>query len=261
MMTKLTYAFFVSSAFALTPAVALAEPAVDEGGAAFDNADPVPREALPAVNTSVSVPPLTGAPRYDHFRVGLGFRLASIGNPRFDLFANDDALVQSSLDASYAIYTHGSFAIAPGLSWDYGARSSGARGLSTRLSVNRLSLPVEARWYFVPWLAGFAKVAPGAIAYGAHVEDASAPAPLEHTAWAFSGDASLGASVCLAGRNTRAVRLWLTSEIGYGISTTAALQAAPNRDAGEAIGSDEPTRLGSFAANGAFWRTGLALTF
>ena len=163
------------------------------------------------------------APHYDYLRFGLGFRIGAVDDPAFDAFAKNDVLAQMSLEATYAFYTRGKLAIASGLAWDVGSRTSGARGLSTRLTAHRLTVPIEARWYFAPWLNGFAKVAPGAGAYNVHIEDPSSTASLEHAPWVFAADLSAGATVRIAGgsdHEVRRARLWLTTELGYGITSS-----------------------------------------
>jgi hypothetical protein len=205
-----------------------------------------------------------GPPRYDYLRFGLGFRIGYIGDPTFDGFASDDVLAQASLDASYAFYTKGKLAISAGAAWDVGSRTSGARGLKTKLTMHRLTVPIEARWYFAPWFDVFAKVAPGAGALYARVEDPASPRTLEHAPWVLAADLSAGASFRLVGTNdhaTRHARLWITQEIGYGLTSDHELRPRPNRNEDDVLGSDQSTRLGSLAVNGVFWRTGLAMTF
>ena len=222
------------------------------------------RAPAPIFPAESAAPSAASAPHYDYLRVGLGFRIGYIGNSAFDTFADDDVLAQMSLDASYAFYTQGKLAIAAGLGWDVGSRTAGARSLTTKLTMHRLTVPIEARWYFAPWLDVFAKVAPGAGALHARIEDPSSPSTLEHTPWVFATDVSAGASFRLVGNSDhtkRAPRLWVTHEIGYGFTTEHALRPSPNRDEADVLGADQSTKLGSLAVNGVFWRTGLALSF
>jgi hypothetical protein len=205
-----------------------------------------------------------GPPRYDYLRVGLGFRIGYIDDRAFDTFADNDVLGQLSLDASYAFFTRGKLAISGGAAWDVGSRSAGVRGLTTHLTVHRLTVPIEARWYFTPWFAVFGKVAPGVAAFNARVEDPSSPASLEHAPWVFAGDLSAGATFRLAGTNdhaARAARLWVTPELGYGLTSSRGVSPSPNRDAADVLGADERARLGSLAVNGLFWRASVGLTF
>jgi hypothetical protein len=145
-----------------------------------------------------------------------------------------------------------------------GSRTSGARGLSTKLTMHRLTVPIEARWYFTPWFAAFAKVAPGAAGLYVRASDPSSPSTLEQAPWMFATDLSAGASFRLVGSNNhahRGPRLWITPEIGYGLTSERELRLRPNRDESDVLGADQATRFGSLAMNGVFWRTSLAMTF
>jgi hypothetical protein len=209
-----------------------------------------------------AVPP--SAPRYDYVRVGAGVRVGYLPDAGFDAFASNDVLAQLSLEGTYAFYTRGKLAIASGVAWDNGARSSGARGATTRLTMNRLTVPIEARWYVTPWLDVFGRVAPGAGSYLVRVEDPSSSATLRDAPWVFATDLSAGAHVRLAGANdhtVRRARLWLTTELGYGLTTSTSVRPRPDRNEDDVLGSDEGVRLGSLAANGAFWRAGVAVSF
>jgi hypothetical protein len=244
-------------------AYAQAEPEAPAPSASAAPAPAPPLGAPPAAPEAKASPPTAG-PRYDYFRFGAGARVGYIDDPGFDTFASNDVLAQMSLDATYAFYTKGKLAIASGLAWDVGSRASGARGLKTRITVNRVTVPIEARWYFAPWLNGFAKVAPGAAALATRIEDPSSPEALSHTPWVFATDLSGGATLRLVGgadHEARRVRLWLTTELGYGFTTGSSLRPAPERNEEDVLGSDQSTRLGSLALNGVFWRIGLALSF
>jgi hypothetical protein len=220
--------------------------------------------SAPAAAESPPGPKEFVAPHYDYLRIGAGFRIGYINDPAFDTFASSDVLAQFSLEATYAFYTKGKLAIAAGGAYDVGSRSSGARGISTSLTVHRLSVPIEARYYFAPWLNAFARVAPGAAAFNARIDDPSSPSRLQDAPWVYSADFSGGASIRLAGKNdhaSRTARLWLTSEVGYGITSSHAPGVRPDRNQDDVLGSDEATKLGSLAANGAFWRMGVAVSF
>ncbi len=268
---KLGFAPLVTALLFALPALARAQATEPADGSSEPPAPtpapaPLPYAYAPAPRALAEGAALSAesAPRYDYLRFGLGFRIGYIGNSAFDAFADDDVLAQMSLDASYAFYTKGKLAIAAGLGWDVGSRTSGARGLTTKLTMHRLTVPVEARWYFAPWFDVFAKVAPGAGALHARIEDPSSPSTLEQTPWVFATDVSAGASFRLVGNSDhakRAPRLWITHEIGYGFTTEHALRPSPNRDEADVLGADESTKLGSLAVNGVFWRTGLALSF
>jgi hypothetical protein len=223
-------------------------------------AAPAPLE--PDAERAAAPPP--GPQRYDFLRIGLGFRVGYVDDPGLDTFADSDTLAQVSLDASYAFFTRGRLAIAAGLAYDAGSRTSGARGLTTKLMVNRITVPLEARYYLAPWVDVFAKVAPGTAALHARVEDPSSPATLEHTPWVFAADLSAGASFRVLGArdgDPRHPRLWITPELGYGVTSSHALRPRADRDEADVLGSDEPMRLGSLALDGVFWRLSVGLSF
>ena len=259
----------------LVPSVASAQPddePAPEGTPAAPAPTPAPAPApTPAPPLASARAPAETLPQrphgpahYDYLRLGAGFRIGYIDDPGFDTFAKDDVLPQVSLDATYAFYTHGKLAISAGGAWDVGSRTAGARGLTTKLTMHRLTVPIEARWYFTPWFDVFAKVAPGAGLLYARVEDPSSPATLEHAPWVFATDLSAGASFRLVGtsdHDKRHPRLWITHEIGYGLTSGHELRPQPTRNQDDVLGSDERTKLGSLAVNGVFWRTGLALSF
>ncbi|MEA2746921.1 MAG: hypothetical protein QOI41_1064 [Myxococcales bacterium] len=265
---KFGLATSVSFLLVSLPTLALAQPAEDDPPAPSPASASAPAPALaPALAPAPAESPTARAPsrpRYDYLRVSLGARVGYIASPAFDTFADDDVLAQVSLDASYAFLTRGKLAVSAGAAWDVGSRVAGARGLTTKLTMHRLTVPIEARWYFAPWFDVFAKVAPGAGALYARVEDPSSPRTLEHAPWVLAADLSAGASFRLVGSNdhaTRAARLWITHEVGYGLTSSADLRVRPNRNEADVLGSDQATRLGSLAVNGVFWRTGLAMTF
>lgn len=209
-------------------------------------------------------PAPTSTPKYDYIRIGAGARIGSVTDRAFDTFASDNVLAQFSLDATYAFYTDQKFALAAGAAWDVGARESGARGISTRITVHRLTVPIEARWYFAPWLHGFAKVAPGAAAYAVRVRDTSSNDSLEQAPWVLAADLSVGASVRLGGTSDHRVRrprLWATTEVGYGVTSNHSVRPKPSRDENDVLGTDQPVNLGSLSVSGAFLRAGLAFSF
>lgn len=268
---KLAFASLLTALVLTAPTLALAQSpqpgdVPDEPTAASPAASPAFTYRAPPPlppGESAATPPAS-PPRYDYLRFGLGSRIGTIDHPGFDTFADSDVLAQASLDASYAFYTRGKLAISAGLGWDVGSRTSGARGFKTKLTTHRLTVPIEARWYLAPWFDVFAKVAPGTASLHARVEDPSSPSTLEDTPWVFATDLSAGASIRVVGGNdhsARRPRLWITHELGYGLTTESALRPRPNRDESDVLGSDQSTNLGSLALNGVFWRTGLALTF
>lgn len=228
------------------------------GAASADEPPPQsPHEESPA-------PAPEGAPRYDLLRANLGLRYGYLRSRGYDTFSTNDVLTQWSLDATYPVVAWRKLVVGVGIGWDYGGSSANARSFETSLATHRLYVPIEARYYVLPSVAVFGKVAPGAVAALASVHEPSAPNDLSATGWAFSTDASVGASILLGPRNRpdlRQPRVWATPEIGYAVTTKASLGANPGRDAQDVLGSDEDTRLGALSLSGLFWRLSVGMTF
>jgi len=277
--------FFFGLAVLLVPSLAVAQPSpsddVEPASPPLPSAAPAPAPAptapaaptapvapvgpvAPAARYEAAEPRPVGPPRYDYFRFGTGLRVGYIGDRGFDAFADDDTLAQVAVDASYAFITRGKLAISAGAAWDVGSRSSDLRGLGTKLTVHRLTVPIEARYYLAPWVNVFAKVAPGTALFNARITEPSSPRSIEDSSWVFAADLSAGASFRIIGSSdhaSRSARLWITHELGYGITSSKDLRPSPNRNEEDILGADQQSRLGAFAANGVFWRTGLAVTF
>jgi len=220
-----------------------------------------PNEApRPAEAPKAPEPP---PPRFDVLRVNAGAKVGYVTSDGFDTFATNNALAQFSVDATYPLLASGRLVLAAGLGWDVGGRSDSVRGLSSSLTAHRLTVPVEARWSYVPGLSTFLKLAPGAAAMLASVSDGART--LETTGWAFAADASAGAAILVVGSrksfDRRNVRLWITPEAGYAFTTSARLGVNPGRPDDQVLGSDEDTGLRSLALSGAFWRLSLSATY
>ncbi|MBS2019416.1 MAG: hypothetical protein JST00_41525 [Deltaproteobacteria bacterium] len=225
-----------------------------------------PASAAPALAVYAERPAPSAArtPRYDRFRFGIGGRAGYVDDPGFDPFATNDVLGQLSLSGSYVLLSRQRLSVSVGGAWDVGSRTAGARGLETKLTVQRLTAPIEARLHVLPWLHAFARVAPGAAAFHARVADPSAPETLEDVKWVFATDLSAGASVLVLPHGDwgeRRVRFWLTPEVGYGLTARATLRPVADRDAEDVLGADARSRLGSLSTSGAFWRVSMNVTF
>lgn len=206
----------------------------------------------------------SGPPRFDTIRINAGLKIGYIPNRGFDTFSRNDVLPSFSLDGTYPLMTTGKLVLGAGLGWDVGGRSDTVRGLSSDLRVHRLSVPIEARYHIVPSIFAFGKVSPGATAMIASVKEVGSGQDLGATGWAFSADASAGASILITPRShydRREVRFWITPEIGYSFTTSGALNTNIGREEKDLLGTDEDTRLRGLALNGFFWRASVGMTF
>jgi hypothetical protein len=257
---------------------ALAQPTTPADSTASPPAKEQERESEPQAAVVVAAPPSSpgmttmpedragaeGPARHDLIRVNAGLRIGYVPSRAFDMFASNNALPQFSIDGTYPVLTSGKLVLAAGLGWDVGGRSDKVRGFDASLTTHRLYVPIEGRWYFTPGLSVFGKVSPGAVAAISSVRESSSPNELSGTGWAFSADLSIGASILMGPRqrmDKRAVRFWVTPELGYAFTTQASLRTNPGRDEKDLLGSDENTNLRSLALSGFFWRASLGTTF
>lgn len=253
-----------ASAQATPPAEAApADPAAAPPSSAAAPPPPITVSGGGASDAAADRPETSGPPRFDLVRINAGFRVGYMPDRGFDSFADSDTLTQFSVDGTYPLVTSGRVVLGAGLAWDYGGRSSPLRGQSTDLSVHRIGIPLEARYHLHPTVFAFGKVTPGATAVLAEIIGETKP--LNATAWAFSADASLGASILMGPRQhlerRGTPRLWLTPELGYTVMTKASLAANVDRPSEEVLGSDEDANLRSLSLNGFFWRATVGLTF
>jgi hypothetical protein len=218
----------------------------------FATGGPAAPEAAP--------PTVSPDPRTNRWKITGGVRIDHVGTRGFDAFAPDNTLPQFSIQGTYALFMRDKLAIGVGLGWDVGGRAGEVRGIDTDLGVHRFSVPIEARYGFLPWLWATGKVAPGAALMLASIEDPSAPATLKDSAWAFSTDLSVGAAF-VAGAKGQRVRFVVAPEIGYALATRAAIRPSPSRDEDDVLGSDGAQNLTRLALSGVFWRLTAGVTF
>jgi hypothetical protein len=202
------------------------------------------------------------SPAVTPWEAHMGYRGTFVNSPGFNPFSTNDYFPQFTLGVSRALFPSGRFALAAGLSWDYGGTDATARGASTGLTVDRFTVPVTMRYALWKWLHVFVTIAPGVTYASAHVDEASAPATLVKTSWLLSGDASAGARWAFADTHVGPfpVVFWLTAEGGY--AWTAPMQLSMSPD----LPSSDPrqtatTDLGSLAMNGGFGRLGISVSF
>jgi hypothetical protein len=191
----------------------------------------------------------------------VGMRSSFVTDSSFDPFADSNVLTSFSLGASRTIFDQDAFSLAPGIFWDYGARSGTARGQATSLQTNRLALALEGRYHMAPWVYGLVRVTPGALHQSAQVDDPLSPAPFVAKAWTFAFDASAGAAFLLGPHSSPSlVHWWLAAEGGYGYAGSASLMMHSD------LAADDPRRtgdlnLGQLALSGGFFRIYGSVTF
>ena len=194
-------------------------------------------------------------------RFEVGYRGVFVTNAGYNPFSTDDYFSGASLTLSRTVYTHGRFAFAPGVSWDYGAAEATARGDSTSLKVNRLTVPLEGRVHLGPFGYVFVRVAPGIAGERSEVDDPSAPSALTKSIWLFTTDASAGYAVPvlpLPEHPGRAVRIWLQGDAGYSWVVDNRLALTPTSNDGQTAAAVD---LGSLGLRGAFLRFALAVSY
>ena len=192
----------------------------------------------------------------------VGMRSTFVTDPGFDPFSSDNALTSFSVGFSRTVFHRDAFSFAPGVVWDYGARSAAARGQATSLSAHRLGLALEGRYHFAPWMYGLVRITPSVINQSVKLEDGLVPSPYVANAWTFAVDASAGLAFLLGPHREgpAAVRWWAAGEGGYGYAGSASLRMRPE------LGDDDPRRIGDVdfgkvALGGAFVRIYGAITF
>jgi hypothetical protein len=189
-------------------------------------------------------------------RLELGYRGSYVTQPGFNPFSNNDYLGQLSLGYTRALVASRSgLALGAGVLWDHGESAAQARGDTTSLLLNRVSVPIEGRLHLRRWGYGFVRVAPGVAAVRVEVDDASAPGALTKARWLFSTDLSAGYALPVATRaegEHGVMRFWLQGEGGYGWVAGESLVLS----SGAAAAS--PVDLGTVALRGAFFRVSLA---
>ena len=192
----------------------------------------------------------------------LGARLSDVPNAGFDPFADSDDLTQLSLGAGGTLLAEGRFSLAAVGFWDYGSRSSEARGAPTSLMVHRLSIGPEARYHLLPRLYVFAHVLP-AFAYSkAELDEGITEAALTTRHWAYGVDMAGGAAFEMYSRQGSRIRpqLWLVAEGGYGyLGATRLLLKA--REGSGAPERTAPVDLGSISLAGPYARVSVAIGF
>jgi len=237
------------------PAPPMGPPPVDSGAAEPDHTEePDPGDRLPAAENAAREPWL-GV---------IGARALYITSAGYDPFDDNDELTQFSVGFGRSVYAAGRFAVAGLIFYDVGGTTSSARDQPTELTVHRIALGLEARFYPLAELYGYGRIAPGILNVTAKLDEAASGATLEAESWVFGLDATAGLAYRFARtRGSTPIGFWVFAEGGYGLTTTAGLSLEPSEDT-----SSAPQRLaalslgeGELSLSGATFRVLAGVTF
>lgn len=192
-------------------------------------------------------------------RLELGYRGVFVNSVGYEPFSTNSYLPAFSLVATRTFVTSRDVAFASGIAWDYGGSSAVSRGDSMSLRVQRLTVPLEGRFYFGRWGYALGRVAPGAAMERAEVNDASAPSALTKSLWLFTGDVSAGYAfplLPLPAHPGPALRAWLQGDVGYTWAPDNRLMLASSGPQ-----TTDDVDLGSLGVRGAFMRLAVAVSY
>jgi hypothetical protein len=215
--------------------------------------------ALLLAAASVHAEPL--APHQPYAQASLGVRVSKVSDAGYDAFADSDDLTQVSLGLGATLLRHRRLSFAAVGFWDYGQKSSTARGSITELDVHRLSVGPELRYHLLPPLYFFVHALPAFAHTSASIEDGVAQVTRHARHWAYGVDLSAGAAFEVYGAPSGSVRprIWAIAEGGYGSLGSTSLRMSP--DAGEGPQRSEPLELGSLSLAGPYLRISAAVGF
>jgi len=198
-----------------------------------------------------------------HVEASLGVRASKVADDGFNPFADSDDLVQVSLGVSGTVLRLQRLSLAAVGFWDYGERSSQARGAQTSLDVHRLTVGPELRYHLLNPLYVFAHVLPAFAHSKASLDDSLTVAPRTAQHWAYGADFALGAAfeayALRRGESTQ-LRLWAIAEGGYGYLGSTKLRMLPGAGQG-APERTAPVDLGSLSLAGPYLRVSAAVSF
>jgi hypothetical protein len=216
--------------------------------------------ALSLTTVSAQAEPL--APHQPYVQASLGLRVSKVPDAGYDAFSDSDDLAQVSLGLGGTLFRHAGFSLAAVGFWDYGQKSSTARGSVTSLDVHRLTVGPELRYHLIPPLYFFVHVLPAFAHSSASLEDGVAQVPRYARDWSYGVEGAAGAAFELYGARTGGPirpRLWAIAEGGYGYLGSTALQMSP--DAGEGPQRPATVDLGKLSLAGPYLRVSVAVGF
>jgi hypothetical protein len=215
--------------------------------------------ALGLVAGTAQAEPL--APHQPYLQGSLGMRVSKVADDGYDPFSNSDDLLQFSLGLGGTLLRYQRLSLAAVGFWDYGQKSSTARGSLTSLDVHRLSVGPELRYHLLPQLYFFAHALPAFAHSSASLEDGVALVPRYARHWSYGIDGAAGAAfeVYAAGSGSIRPRLWVVAEGGYGYLGSTPLEMSP--DPGQGPQRPAAVDLGSLSLAGPYLRVSAAVGF
>ncbi|MEB2310334.1 MAG: hypothetical protein OZ921_09350 [Sorangiineae bacterium] len=200
----------------------------------------------------------------EHWGAQLGVRTTFVKSAGFDPYADDDALVESSIGFGRTVLSDGPLSLAVLGFWEFGERRAEARGAATSLGVNHLALGAEARYHLLPPLYGFVRAAPSVTHVSASLEDPVANTTLSSRSWLLGWDVSAGGAFQVFGKKSPAsshVRFWILAEGGYTWTGSTDVQLTSESDDPATPARSAPVALPALALRGGTFRIAGVLTF
>jgi len=224
-------------------------------------APPAPSSAPPAAVDTAPEEPLAPALPPGWF-ASIGVRTEYISHTGFDAFAENDALVQGSINFSRRVWSESALSVAGALEFDFGSRNATARGEVTTLDTWRLTLGPEVRWNLIPQLFGYVRPSAGVSRSVASLADGMAQTTLYARSWDIAVDGAAGVAFAFWDLRSRSgdLRFWLLGEGGYAWTNASDLQLSPDEGSG-APERTEPLDLGELALRGPYFKVAIAASF
>lgn len=202
------------------------------------------------------------APHQAYLQATLGLRLSQVSDAGYDAFSDSDELAQVSVGLAGTLWRQQRFSLAAAGFWDYGQKSSTARGSITELDMHRLTIGPELRYHLLPPLYFFVHVLPAFAHTSASLDDGVAEVTRYARHWSYGVDAAAGAAFELYAARSDGwfrPRLWAMAEGGYGYLGRTSLEMTP--DAGQGPQRPAPVDLGSLSLAGPYLRLSAAVGF
>jgi len=211
------------------------------------------------VAASVHAEPL--APHQPYVQGSLGLRASKVADAGYDPFSDSDELLQVSVGLGGTLFRHHSWSLAAVGFWDYGQKSSSARGSLTSLDVHRLSVGPELRYHLLPRLYFFAHALPAFAHSSASLDDGVLQVARYARHWSYGLDGAAGAAFEVYGATSGAIRprVWAIAEGGYGYLGSTPLEMSP--DPGQGPQRPSSVDLGTLSLAGPYLRVSAAVGF